>query len=203
VLEELRERLWRWTAPHPEWTAGSDWPQRVSCFAHASADGLLLVDPLVEAGDWSALDTLAARWGGVRAVAVTVNFHERDAGEAARRYGAELFAPGLGKPRETLAGAREVADGDWLPGGVKTLLVPQAEEALLYLSAARTLVAGDTLLARDGRLSFCPASWLDNEADIDAVRDGVARALELRLEAVAVSHGEPALFDGAALEDAL
>jgi metallo-beta-lactamase superfamily protein len=202
-MDELREKLWGWTAPHPDWHPEADWPQQVNSFAHSTSSGLFLVDPLVEANEWSAVDELAEA-GGVAAVAVTVGYHERDAAEAARRYNAPLFAPLLGDERESLAGARRLRDGDRLPGAVQALVVEAGEEALLYLSGARTLVAGDLLLARDGRLSVCPASWLEREDDIGAVRDGLARALELPLEAVAVSHGEPALFEGrTALEDAL
>lgn len=191
MVEELRKALWRWTAPHPEWTPGSDWDQRVSCFAHASGDGLVLIDPLVENGDWTALDKLVERQPRVAAVGLTVHFHMRDSEEASRRYGAPLFAP--------------AADGsERIPGGIEPVVVPEAEEALLYLSEARTLVAGDLLIARDGRLSLCPASWLDREEDFGPARDGASRALRLPLEAVAVSHGEPPLFEGrAALEEAL
>ena len=190
-MEKLRDTLWRWTAPHPEWKPGSDWDQRVSCFAHAGGEGLVLVDPLVEGGDWTALDELVEREGQVAAVMVTIHFHKRDSEEASRRYGAELFAP--------------AADGsERVPPGVEAVVVPEAREALLYLSAARTLVAGDLLMARDGRLSLCPASWLDREQDFGSARDGAARALRLPLEAVAVSHGEPPLFEGRApLEEAL
>jgi Metallo-beta-lactamase superfamily len=203
-MRELRENLWAWTAPHPDWSPDADWPQEVRWFAHATAEGLLLVDPLVDAGDWSALDGLAEQNGGVAAVAVTVGYHERDAGQAARRYDTQLFAPALGEARDSLADARRIADGDRLPGEVEAIVVEAGEEALLYLAAARTLVAGDLLLAREGRLSVCPASWLEREEDLPAVLDGIARALELPLEAVAVSHGEPALFEGReALEDAL
>ena len=60
------------------------------------------------------------------------------------------------------------------------------------------------LMARDGRLSLCPPDWLDREDDFEAARESVSRALELPLEAVAVSHGEPPLFEGRApLEEAL
>ena len=203
-MEKLREGLWRWTVPHPAWDPEEDWDEQVSCLAHASSEGLVLVDPLVELGDWTALDELVDREGAVVAVAVTAPFHERHAAEASRRYGAALFAPPLDRDRPALADAREIGDGERLPGGVEAIVVPEGPEALLYLSGARTLVAGDLLVARDGRLSLCPVSWLQREQDLGPVRRRIARALELPLEAVAVSHGEPPLFEGrAALEDAL
>lgn len=195
-MDELRPRLWSWTADHPAWEPGADWPQRVNCFAHRTDEGLFLIDPLVD--DWTDVDALVEAAGGVAAVALTVGFHERQAAEAARRYGAGLFAPPPAKPRPALAGANMIADGDRLPGGILAIAVERAEEALLYLPDVRTLVAGDTLLPRDGRLNLCPASWLDNPDDLPLVREDVARILELPLDAVAVSHGEPPLFEGRA-----
>ena len=199
----LRESLWRWSAAHPDWEPSDDWPQQVSCFAHVSATGLVVIDPLLEVADWGPLDELAERHGGVAAVLVTVFWHARDAGAAAERYGAALYAPRLGTAQPSLAGAHPIEEGGALPGGIQPVLAPLAAEALLYLPAARTLVAGDALVARQDRLGLCPASWLDREADLEAVRADVRRALELPLEAVAVSHGEPPLFDRAALEAAV
>src|SRR5262245_43017982 len=52
-LDELRPRLWRWTARHPdaepdpEPESPADWPPDVGCVAYAARDALLLVDPLV------------------------------------------------------------------------------------------------------------------------------------------------------------
>lgn len=200
-MQELRPKLWSWSAEHPDWEPSQDWPKEVRSFAYDTGRGLLLIDPLID--DWRDVDALAEKAGGVAAVAVTVGFHQRQAAEAAERYGAELFAPPPRKPRPELAGATRIDDGDELPGGVQAIAIERAEEALLYLPDARTLVAGDTLLERDGTLSLCPASWLDDPGDLEAVREDVARALELPLEAVAVSHGGPPLFGRADLERAL
>ena len=202
-MEQIADTLWRWSAPHPDWQPEQDWAERVGCFAHASAEGVVLIDPLVEGGDWGPLDELADAHGGVAAVIVTVRWHARDAALAAKRYGTPLYAPRLGKPQESLADALPIEGDGTLPGGLKALLVPKAAEALLYLPTARILVAGDVLVAGDGRLGLCPASWLEREEDLDEVRTDVRGALALPFEAVAVSHGEPPLFDRAALEAAL
>ena len=206
-MEELREGLWRWTAPHPDWTEDQDWPREVSAFAHLGEDGrLVLIDPIAENGGWGPVDALAEEHGGVRAVLVTVHWHHRDAAAAAARFGAELYAPTLAKPqpRESLRNASPLEDGTDAGGGIRALVIPEAEEALLWLGAARTLLAGDVLLAVDGRLRVCPDSWLDDPANAGAARDSLRRALDLPVAAVAVSHGEPPLFEGReALERAL
>jgi glyoxylase-like metal-dependent hydrolase (beta-lactamase superfamily II) len=204
-MKEIRDGLWRWEAPHPDWTEDQDWAEQVGCFAYApDGGGLLVVDPLVADGDWSALDALAEQNGGVSAVVVMVHWHERDAVAAAERYGAGLFASPLGKQREALSAATKLDEAATLPGGVRALLVPEAEEAILWLEGARTLLAGDVLLEREGRLAVCPDSWLDSPDNAGAVRASLRRALDLPVEAVAVSHGDPALFEGPeALEAAL
>jgi hypothetical protein len=52
-LDALRPGLWRWTARHPEAVddpepdSPDDWPPDVGCVACATADELLVVDPLV------------------------------------------------------------------------------------------------------------------------------------------------------------
>ena len=202
-MDELRRGLWCWSARHPEWEPGEDWDADVRCFAYRGDGGLVVIDPLAPDGDWAAIDELS-RSEGVAAVAVTVPWHERDAGEAARRYDAPLFAPALGRERGSLAAASPIRDGDTLPGGAAALRVEPAAEALYWLPRAGTLVAGDALLERGGQLSLCPVSWLEREEDISSVRAGLRRALEWPLQAVAVSHGDQALFEGReGLEQAL
>jgi hypothetical protein len=62
-------------------------------------------------------------------------------------------------------------------------------------------VAGDVLLG--GPLRICPDSWV-GKAGQGAVREALRPALELPIERVLVSHGEPVLTGGrAALESAL
>ena len=64
-IEQLRPRLWRWTATHPDWSpeeGGPDgWQPEVSSHALVEEDALVLIDPLVPADDeerfWHALDT--------------------------------------------------------------------------------------------------------------------------------------------------
>jgi hypothetical protein len=63
-------------------------------------------------------------------------------------------------------------------------------------------VPGDRLIG-DGRggVRLCPESWLrylPGGVDLAALREAMAPLLELPVEMVLVSHGEPVLRDGAA-----
>ena len=71
---------------------------------------------------------------------------------------------------------------------------------MFWLPAVAALVAGDRLMCpQDGRLQVCPESWLDR---VKLDRPGLAALLrpliELPIERVLVSHGEPVLRNGRA-----
>jgi hypothetical protein len=92
-VDELRPRLWRWTAPHPEWKPAepdtpADWPRDVGCVAYEASAAFVLIDPLVADGDWSELDALVERAGKPVHVLLTIAFHERSLEAALERYGA-------------------------------------------------------------------------------------------------------------------
>ena len=190
-MEELAPGLHRWTARHPEWEPGAepespaDWPPDVGCVAYEAPDALVLIDPLVE--DWAALDALVERHGEPVVVLTTMRFHGRSRAEVAERYGAEL---------RTHTAAP--------PAGVRRIPIDGMDESMVYLQAPRALVPGDRLLGDpEGGLRLCPVSWLgyiDREAPPDeaALRAALAPLLELEVESVLVSHGEPVLRDGAA-----
>ena len=95
--------------------------------------------------------------------------------------------------------------GDETPAGVVPCLVlPEIEETLWWLPAERALVVGDVLLGAAEGVSVCPDSWLEDEASPVAIRAALESLLDLPVERVLVSHGEPVLEGGhAALECAL
>ncbi len=80
-VQQLAPGLWRWTAYHPDWTpeeGGVDgWDPEVGCIYCETADGIVLVDPLVPAEPenaerfWSALDRDVGRVGGAPRVLLT------------------------------------------------------------------------------------------------------------------------------------
>jgi hypothetical protein len=190
-LQELARGLWRWTARHPDWEPPEqeddpdDWAPDVGCVAYESADTFVLIDPLVVDGDYEQLDRLAGSKPRV-SILTTVKWHDRSGTELTKRYGASNMPP-----------------GDVLP-----IELPGAGETLFWIPEHRALVPGDRILGdRPPGLRMCPESWLRHlggytRADLrEALRE---RVLDLPVDLVLVSHGEPVLSDGRAeLERAL
>src|SRR5213593_2776533 len=107
----IADGLWRWTAPHPEWTPEKNrpdgWARMVGSVYFEppaeEADALVLIDPLAppagtaEAGKfWTALDRDVERTGRPVVILVGNGYHARGALEFQRRYsarhGAEIRA---------------------------------------------------------------------------------------------------------------
>jgi hypothetical protein len=183
-VQQIAPGLWRWSAAHPEWTAEQDWPEEVASVYYEAPESIVLVDPLVPAGEeerfWQALDRDVERIGQPVVVLRTVSWHERSAETVAARYGARVW--------------RRPDDGP-LPVGVGAIPVNAAYETVFWLPEHAALVPGDVLIS-DGRLRLCPESWLEDGHTLDEVRTELAPALELPVEVVLVSHGPPLLSDG-------
>lgn len=184
---EVAPGLHRWTAPHPAWEAGAeadspgDWPEQVGSVAYEAPDALVLVDPMV--ADWAPLDALVERTGRPVVVLTTMRFHSRSRTAVAERYGATL-----------------ISHAEPPPAGVTRIPIEHGDESMVWLEAPRALVPGDRLIAgASGALRMCPESWLGYlPGGVDELREGLRPLLELPVELVLVSHGEPVLRDGAA-----
>jgi hypothetical protein len=194
---EIAPELWRWTASHPEWRPGAepdspgDWEREVGCVACLVADAAVFIDPLLPAeGDdlWAWADELVERRPRTL-VLTTLSYHRRSRDRVVERYGAEVSR------------ARAA-----LPDGIEAIRLRRAGESVYWLAEQRTLVPGDRILgAPDGGLRTCPASWLRRDQVTVAELRGLLRPLlELPIERVLVSHGEPVLSEGReALEEML
>ncbi len=92
-----------------------------------------------------------------------------------------------------------------LPGGLQALATARAAEVVYWVPEQRALVPGDVLLGDgQGGLRMCPASWLPERIGHTELAASLRPLLELPVERVLVSHGEPVLEDGGrALADAL
>ena len=184
-MDELATGLWRWTAPHPAWKDGADWEQEVGCVYYEAPDATVLIDPLVPPERdrfFEALDRDVERRGLPVAILLSVPWHARSSVELAQRY-EMTTAP---------------------PAGVEPFPVPDVEETVWWLPEHRTLVVGESVFGDgDGGLSLCPDTWVKGERR-DALRNELRQLLDLPIERVLVSHGEPVLEDGrAALDRAL
>ena len=192
ALQELAPDLYRWTARHPDAdpspSPGSpaDWGPDVGCVAYAAPDALVLVDPLVpdECGDLrDELDALVRRHGQRVAILTTLGFHRRSRDELAARYGASTS-----RAKESV------------PQGVETITIRGAGETMVWIPEQRALIPGDRLLGDErGGLRLSPESWLrylPSKMDQTALRDALLPLLDLPVEMVLVSHGEPVLRDG-------
>jgi len=187
-VTELTPGLWRWTAPHPGWTGAEEWPQDVGCVYYEAPASTVLVDPLVPAEErqrdrfLDALDRDVERRGLPVAILLTCDWHARSTGELTARYDA----------------VREP------PAGAEPFAVPELEETIWWLPEHGALVPGDVLLGAPAGVRVCPDSWLQGRTSPAALRDALRPLLELPVERVLLSHGEPVLADGrAALERAL
>ena len=195
---EISHGLWRWTGWHEEWKE-----EVGSVYVETSA-GVVVVDPLVPAEDtdrfWGALDRDVERVGGDVHVLVTVFWHTRGTRELVERYRARVWAPTRGRAAiERRAGI--VTDtfrpDDDLPGGIRPLRTARAAEVVYWLPEQRALVPGDVLLGDgDGGIRMCPASWLPETVDHAKLAESLLPLLDLPVERVLLSHGEPVLADG-------
>jgi hypothetical protein len=214
-VEQIRPRLWRWTATHPDWTpeeGGPDgWDPEVASFALVEDDALVLIDPLVPAEDderfWRALDDDVAHHGPPQ-ILLTVFWHTRSTQTILDRYeGASAYAPSAAadQARERVPTVELFDLGDTLPGGVEARGTVHRAEAVLWIAKHRALAAGDILLGtRDGGVRVCPDSWLRPGVAGGQVREGLRPLLELPVELLLLAHGRPVRENAAAaLEQAL
>lgn len=207
-VTELRPRLWRWTATHPDWTpeegGPEGWESEVSSYALVEDDELVLIDPLVPTGEeetrfWHALDRDADEHGPPQ-VLLTVFWHARSAQAILDRYdGARVFAPAAraDEARERVPTVETYDLGDTLPAGIEAKGTEHRGEALLWIPGHRALAAGDLLLGTPGGgVRVCPDSWLRPGVTGRDIREGLRHVLELPVEALLLTHGEP-VFDEA------
>jgi hypothetical protein len=178
-VEELAPGLWHWKAVHPEWTpkdgGPTGWEQHVSSYAWDAGETLLLFDPQSPP---QLVDELAS--GKRVAVALTCSWHARSSGELRERLAASVWAPGAGIDP---------------PDGVEPFVAGDDSEAALWVPGLGAVVFGDALLVRE-RLEV-PLTWLPEGQSVADVRERLAPLLDLPVERVLVTHGDPVRENGA------
>jgi glyoxylase-like metal-dependent hydrolase (beta-lactamase superfamily II) len=197
-LSQIAPGLWRWTAWHEEWK------QDVGSVYWETSEDVVVIDPLVPTADadrfWRALDRDVERADGAVHVLITIFWHARSAAEVVHRYSARLWAPRRARAaieRRTGAVTDLFRPGDPLPGGMEALPTARSTEVVYWLPGCRAVVPGDVILgAEGGGLRLCPDSWLPGSTGQSQLRSSLQPLLDLPVERVLVSHGEPVLRGG-------
>jgi hypothetical protein len=170
-VQELREGLWWWTAPHPEWTpesGGPDgWQRDVSSYAFDCGDMFVLVDPQSPP---SIVDELAQ--GRRVGVVLTCAWHRRSTDEVVQRLGAHVYEP----PGELPDCVEVVARVD--------------EDAVLWIPPHGAAVFGDTLVGEPEELRI-PDTWLGEGETHEARAEALRPVLDRPLEHALPTHGRP------------
>jgi hypothetical protein len=195
-VEELAPGLWRWTAPHPDWSAGQNWEQEVSCFYVEAGDATLVVDPLVPDDEaerfWTSLDRDVERRQLPVAVLLTQAAHACSAGEVARRYGAGVWGHEDGRGKVGDAEFHAISPGDDIPGGRALELdqEPGGSGTPVYLPSHAAAAIGDVFITVDGELRVW---WGEKHGNGEWYRErfvpSLRRWLELPIERLLVAHG--------------
>ena len=173
-------------------------------------DGVVLVDPLVPPEDaerfFGALDREV--YGQQVHLLVTIFWHTRSAAELVARYNARVWAPTTSRAavaRRSGVVTDAFRPGDRLPGGIEAFRTARSTEVVYWIPQHAALVPGDVLLGADGGgVRMCPESWLPGKTGHAELAESLRPLLDLPLERILVSHGEPVLTRGrAALAAAL
>jgi hypothetical protein len=204
-LQALAAGLWRWTARHPEWHPG-EWGREVGSYAVRAGDATLLIDPLVEAADQ--LDEVVR---GPVAILITIPYHTRSAEALRARHGGTIHGHrAVGRRLRDTTGFAPIEPGAALPGGARAYAIgkPRRYEMPIHLPSHRALAWGDAIVTTPaGELRL----WHQDKVDAERIRwyrerfnPTLAPLLELDVERILVTHGEPVLRDArAALAHAL
>jgi hypothetical protein len=182
-LSEIRPGLHHWTAPHPKWEPGgepgspADWPEEVGSVLYEAPGATVLFDPLVPEQLWAELDARVRKRTVPVHVLQTIRWHERDCAEAISRYDASTD----------------------VPSGVEAFPLEGLLETVFWIPEHGALVPGDRLIGDGaGGVRLCPQSWFTRTGkSVDDLREAVRPLLDLPVELVLLSHGEPVLERGA------
>jgi hypothetical protein len=223
-VRKLAEGLWYWNAPHPDWKPESakkgGWEQAVGCVHYEGPDAVVLIDPLAppdgtpEATEfWTALDRDVARLQRPVAVLLTNHFHQRSSAKVAARYpGTSVHGSKhlVGKTERPVD--RTFDDGDVLPGGVKARSIRgmEEDETAFYIPAHKAYVFGDAAVGiGDGSVRVVSRKWAPEGDEASKryegeFRQGLRKLLNVPIDMLLVSHGEPVTsYGSAALAEAL
>jgi glyoxylase-like metal-dependent hydrolase (beta-lactamase superfamily II) len=135
-------------------------------------------------------------------VFVTVYWHGRSTGDVDAKH---VWAPSRSAQplrNRAIAVTDVLRAGDDLPGGIRAFQTARSAEVVYWLPDQDGLAVGDVLLGAGAKprptaepLRLCPEGWLGKQTH-DDLRRSLQPVLELPLERVLVSHGQPVLNGG-------
>ena len=177
----------------------------------------VLIDPLIPAHSeeetrrfWEFLDRRLHRHRVPLAILVANRHHGRNAQRILDRYRgtirAEIWAPSQAKAHLAFQVTKAFEPGDALPGGIQGFFIAGLDnaETAFYFPSARALVFADAVIGTGGgEVRVAPASWADEsaagqQAYAEKFRPSLQRLLELEIDLILPSHGEPVTSDGSA-----
>jgi hypothetical protein len=225
-VSKIRDGLWRYSAPHPDWKPAFDrpggWGRMVAAVYAEFAEAVVLIDPLVPADPadaerfWRALDRDVSRLARPVLVLVGSVDHGRSADAVAERYlthGHDVRVVGDVAVRDGVSCSLHATFGEvTLPLGLHAVPIAGLSpgETAFVLDPWRAAVFADAVIgAGRGQVRVAPPSWGINTPEGRELYDREFRAAILgvaatRPEILLPSHGEPVLSGGAdALEAAL
>ncbi len=186
-IRDIAPGLWLWRQPHWEWEEGADWEPEVSSFVVESRGEVVLLDPLApRPSEREVYSRLEAK--PPTAVVVIKPDHVRDVDLFVHWYGAAAYGPWLfERGAAPVTELTPVRPGDELPGGLLALSDGRGGvETPVYLPEQRAIVFADGMTAPGGVLRVWHSPALEKWG-LPALRG----MLDLPLEHVLVSHGEP------------
>ena len=211
-VTKIREGLWRWLLPHPEWTPDRDrpggWGQFVASVYYEAPDALVLIDPLApEEGTadaakfWKALDADVERVGLPVVILIGSVDHGRAADRVAARYG-KVAVIGSKKIRDNVSCRLTATLEDaTLPRGVEAhpIVGMMPGETAFVLTKPKAVTFSDAVIgAGGGKLAVAPMAWgvrtpAGKGTYTRGFRPSIAKLLARRPSIILPSHGEPIL----------
>jgi hypothetical protein len=207
-MNEIAPGIFRWQTRHPEWHTRIEWGHEVACFALAGDEALTLVDPQLPAVDSpnrpaveQALDRLAGAVSRLD-IMITIPYHVRSAEELFERYRQSLEVaiwghPAVAKRFSKTTPLTPIKPGEAVGRSAVALAIgkPRRYETPLYFAAHKALAFGDAVIGIDGGLRVwqqAPTSptWYD-----ERFAPTLAPLLQLDVERVLPTHGDPVLHD--------
>jgi glyoxylase-like metal-dependent hydrolase (beta-lactamase superfamily II) len=184
-IVQVAPGLRRWSALHDEWR------EEVASLAVDTDEGLVLIDPIDPPRGVARPDH----------VLLTVFWHGRSVGGLTAEH---VWASkrGVRRLRNRGVDVTDTIEDGALPGGIRAFPTARDSEVVYWLPRQKAVVVGDVLLgagakpnATDDPLRLCPERWLGKASHAD-LRRSLRPLLELPVQRVLVSHGEPVLRAG-------